>query len=282
MLCHCVTAANRARYSLQLEAMFRMRHEVFVDGRGWGELRREDRRDIDQYDTAETVYLLVLEDAGEVVASARLNPVFARHQMEEGGPLRRQFVDRPPPGGPNIWEASRLIGGFRERYGRDFARATLGILLAASQEFCARRGVGVGLSILDTQSLFMMQSVGLESEPLGLPVEYQTERGPSVALAVIWKAGVRYLIRIRQAFGIVGPVLFEAAPVLGEKDADLPVLPLLEAAAEIRGVDARRALLGHARYLIEQETVMAFADGEAHPAATVARRGRRRRSPAER
>lgn len=257
--------------------MFRLRHQVFVEGRGWGELRRADGRDIDDYDTADTVYLLVLDDAGEVVASARLNPTHARHQMEEGGSLRRRFVGRPPPAGANVWEASRLIGGMRERYGREFARTSLGVLLAASQQFFARRGVAAGLSILDMQALFMMQSVGLETEPLGLPVEYQTELGPAVALAVTWKAGVRYLVRIRQAFGIVGPVLFEAAPVLSEADAEMPVLPLLETVAELRSAEARCDLLSHARSLVEREVVLAFADAEARSAA----RGRRRRRRAE-
>ena len=40
MLCHCVTPANRARYSRQLEEMHRQRHAFFVEKKGWSELRR--------------------------------------------------------------------------------------------------------------------------------------------------------------------------------------------------------------------------------------------------
>lgn len=253
MLCHCVTSANRARYAAQLQEMYRQRHDVFVDELGWRDLRRDDGRDIDDYDTDETVYFLVLNDAGDVVASTRMNPSYGRHQLEDGGSLRLRFAQAEPPKGPHVWEASRLIGGFRERYGRDFARATLGILVAGTQEFCARRGITLGLSILEVPAVMMLQAIGLETEPLGLPVTYDTDKGPSDAFAVTWKAGARYLIRVRQKFGIVGPVLFEAAPVLDEADAQPLDVALLETVAELRAESNRSALMKIVHDLLETE-----------------------------
>lgn len=253
MLCHCVTSANRARYTSQLEMMFRQRHAVFVGELGWRELRRDDGRDVDDYDTEDTVYFLVIDDAGEVVASARMNPSYARNQLETDSPLRKRFTEREPPKGPHVWEASRLIGGFRERYGREFARATLGILVAGTQEFCARRGISMGVSILEAPAVMMLQAIGLETEPLGLPVTYETDRGPSDALAVTWKAGARYLMRVRQRFGIVGPVLYEASPVLDEMDANQPCFALLESVSELRQERNQTALLKIVHTFLETE-----------------------------
>jgi acyl-homoserine lactone synthase len=257
MLCHCVTPANRGRYSRQLEGMFRRRHEVFVDGLGWRELRRTDRRDIDEFDAPETVYLLVIDDDGEAVASTRLNPTFGRYQLEDGGWFRPRFSDLAPPSGPDVWEASRLVGGNRERYGRDHARATLGVLLAGSQEFCVRRGVRQGLSILDLGAAMMLQSVGLETTPLGLPVDYETDKGTASAMAITWNAGVRHLVRLREVFGIVGPVLYEAPPVLGDDDVDAPNFALLETVSALRNAEALQAVYRQTSELLERERAAA-------------------------
>jgi len=257
MLCHCVTPANRGRYADQLETMFRRRHDVFVDGLGWRELRRADGRDVDEFDTADTIYLLVIDDDGETVASTRLNPTFGRYQLEHGGWFRGRFSDQTPPSGPDVWEASRLVGGHREKYGRDHARATLGVLLAGSQEFCVRRGVRQGLSILDMGAAMMLQSVGLETAPLGLPVDYETDRGAASAMAITWKAGVRHLVRLREVFGIVGPVLYEAPPVLGDEDIGAPNFALLETVSALRNPEAVQALYLQTSALLEQERLEA-------------------------
>jgi acyl-homoserine lactone synthase len=214
MLCHCVTPANRQLYSRQLDVMFRMRHDVFVDGLGWRELRRADRRDIDEYDTDDSVYLLVINDDDDVVASGRLNPPWARNQYEEGGPLRTRFVMSTPPTGPRIWEGSRLLGGLPDRYGKAFARATQGILLAGGQEFCVRRGITEVVSIFETQAMSRLMSLGWQLRPLGLPTRYETTHGEGEAIAASWATSPRYLALTREAFGISGPVLFEAEPVL--------------------------------------------------------------------
>jgi acyl-homoserine lactone synthase len=244
MLCHCVTAANRARYSRQLDQMFRQRHEVFVDGLGWREIRRPDSRDVDAYDTEDTVYLMVIDDEGDVVASTRMNPTWGRHQLEAGGELRTRFASIDPPRGPGVWEGSRLVGGFPERYGREHARATLAILMAGTQEFCVRRGVTQGVSIFELNAVSRLQSAGWETQPLGLPVRYATEKGEGEALSVIWKAGVEIILKVREATGVAGPVLFEAPPVMGEEgESGLPY-QLLNRVSAIRSPLVEQEMMG--------------------------------------
>lgn len=259
MLCHCITSANRARYVRQLEDMFRQRHEFFVEGMGWRELRRPDRRDFDQYDTEDTVYLVVIDDSGEVFAHTRMNPSWARHQLEEGSELAVQFASRTPPRGPAIWEGSRLVPGIPEKHGFAQSATTMGLLLSGVQEFCMRRGIALGLSILEMRTLSRIQSLGWESEPLGLPVTYDTEKGKAEAIAVTWKTGGKYLLRTRQRFGVTGPVMFEAAPALGEAETHGPSYALLECAAEITTPVGQRAALDTLQSILEQEAASALA-----------------------
>ena len=268
MLCHCVTPANRQRYRRQIEEMFQQRHRVFVDGLGWRELRRPDNRDVDAYDTDETIYLLVLDDVGQVVASTRMNPTWARHQLEEGSYLRSKFATREPPRGPHVWEGSRLISGFKKRFGEAFARQTMGVLLAGTQEFCVRRGITHGLSIMETTTKSTVKSGGWGSEPLGLPTLYETDRGEAEATATVWQAGPAFLKRTRQAARLTEFVLYEAPPALDATDCDLPDCGLLESVAELRTPEARQELMTAAHRLREVEIVSEIAIGEASKLAS--------------
>ena len=44
---HVITRDNRRLYTDQLEAFFRLRHDIFVGERGWRGLRRADGRELD-------------------------------------------------------------------------------------------------------------------------------------------------------------------------------------------------------------------------------------------
>ncbi len=254
MLVHCVTAANRGRYADQLDEMFRQRHQVFVEGRGWRELRRADQRDIDDYDTDETVYLLVLGDAGEVFASGRMNPTSGRHQLEDGSVLREKFAMRAPPRGHRVWEGSRLVGGFPERYGRDFARQSLYMVLVALQEFAVRRNIAEAISILEMPALSRFQSMGWETTPLGIPTQYETDHGQGEAVAAIWKTGPACLASARLKTGIRSPIVYEAPPVISVDEPQAISFQLLDSAADLRSPEAQSKALMAVHALLDQET----------------------------
>ena len=61
---YLIDGRNRAEYALQIEEMFRFRHSVYVEGRGWKAIARPDRREVDQFDTDEAIYLLGLASDG--------------------------------------------------------------------------------------------------------------------------------------------------------------------------------------------------------------------------
>lgn len=219
MLCHLVTRANKSLYAKELDDMFRIRHEVFVERMGWRELRQENKRDIDQYDTDDTVYLIVIDDDGEVSASTRFNPTWKRHQLEPNSSMTKKFADKEPPRGPEIWEGSRLVPGLRDRHGKAYAMASMGTLFAGISEFCMSRGITRCISVFEMPALSMLMSTGMQTEPLGLPQKYETDHGEGEAMAVEYPIGrVEGLLRTRQGFGLRGPVLVEAPACVAPDD----------------------------------------------------------------
>src|SRR5690349_14719114 len=79
---YIIDQSNRAAYKAQLEEMFRIRHDIYVGRRGWAALAKPDGRDVDQFDTEETVYLLGLDNLGRVCSGLRLNPTMSPHLID--------------------------------------------------------------------------------------------------------------------------------------------------------------------------------------------------------
>jgi acyl-homoserine lactone synthase len=61
---YLVDRRNRAAFVQQLDEMHRLRHDIYVDRRGWKALARSDQREVDQFDTEDAVYLLGLDELG--------------------------------------------------------------------------------------------------------------------------------------------------------------------------------------------------------------------------
>src|SRR5690242_3396659 len=79
---HVIARENQHIYKYQLEEYFRLRHEVFVEERGWRDLHRPDGREIDVYDNGDAVYLLAI-DQDRVVGGQRLYPTVLPHMLSE-------------------------------------------------------------------------------------------------------------------------------------------------------------------------------------------------------
>lgn len=86
-----VTARDRID---ELEQVWRLRHRVFVEEKGWNDLARPDGREIDQFDHDEAVHLCVMR-GGRVVAYARLLPTTRAHLLSDVLPELCRFRDVP-------------------------------------------------------------------------------------------------------------------------------------------------------------------------------------------
>ena len=158
---HAISAMNRHLYEDVLEQHFSLRHEIFVEERGWETLRRPDRREIDNYDDDDTIYLLALEGR-RVVGGHRLYPTTKPSMMSEIFP--HLAAVKGCPSDPLIWEWSRYFV-VRDRRDGDLNLQ----LMAAVQEFCLGQGIAQVSAIMETWWLPRFHDAGFVVTPLGLP-----------------------------------------------------------------------------------------------------------------
>lgn len=176
---HVIRRENRESYAAILEDYFRLRHQMYVVERKWMALDRPDKREIDQFDTDDTVYLLALEDQS-IVAGMRLVPTSAPTllsdvfpQLASDGPIRRA----------DIYELSRIFVVPKRRGEHGGPRAEA-VIQAAAMEY----GLSIGLSaftiVLETWWLPRLLDQGWQARPLGLPVDIDGLSTVAVAVTV--------------------------------------------------------------------------------------------------
>src|SRR3954454_6944260 len=104
-LVHVVTQDNKALYEDGIRQYYRLRHQIFVEERGWNDLRRPDGLEIDTYDNEHAIYLLAL-DGGRVVGGQRLYPTALSHMISEVFP---HMASRGIPQASHIFEWTRYF-----------------------------------------------------------------------------------------------------------------------------------------------------------------------------
>lgn len=180
--------------------MYRLRHRIYVEQRGWTALRRTDGREVDQFDTDEAVYLLGIDRAGAVTGGVRLVPTTQPHLMRDVFP--HIVTLGAVPRDQRVYEWTRYFLA-HEPAGRTERRRQSGELLVAMFEY----GLAVGLThyslVCDTFFLSMMQEAKWHVLPLGEPTPY----AEGTCIAVIFEVSDAVLTTTRDVRGVLGPVL---------------------------------------------------------------------------
>ncbi|SCY04460.1 acyl-homoserine-lactone synthase [Microvirga guangxiensis] len=191
---HVITHANRHFYEESLEQFHRLRHQIFVEERGWSGLRQPDGLEVDAYDNQHAVYLLAI-DAGRLVGGQRLYPTLLPHMISEVFPHLAQLG---VPQAADILEWTRYFVVKERRTGRTDCR-----LLAAMQEFCLGEGITEVTAVVEMWWLPRWQQAGFKVRPLGLP--QLIEGQPCIAAAVeISQASLEH---VRKLAGLRGASL---------------------------------------------------------------------------
>lgn len=212
---HVVTAANRALYLREIEAMHRHRHEIFVRYYGWSALESPDGLDIDEFDTPHTTYLLTLDADNVLRGCDRVIPSWRPHMLSH---LFPEYATEPVPSGPTIWEWSRHAPG-HPAWDEATNRAARLASSIALLEFAASRGVEGFTGILEARALPMARRVGWAPRPLGPPVKY----GEGASVACLCPADLALLPKLRRMAGREhGPVMVELpSGVLARRSVEL-------------------------------------------------------------
>lgn len=203
---HVVTKDNRHLYEDKVQEYFRLRHEIFVEERGWKDLARPDGREIDAYDNEHAIYMLALDNE-RLLGGQRLYPTVLPHMISE---VFAHMAGRGIPRALNVFEWTRYFVVKERRTGRTDCRQ-----LAAIQEFCLQEGITEVTAVVEMWWLPRWQQAGFHVRPLGLPT--MIEGQPCIAAAV--RISQDSLDHVRRLAGLRGSCLVRnglLSPVLDQ------------------------------------------------------------------
>jgi N-acyl-L-homoserine lactone synthetase len=106
----------------------RYRYKVFVETLGW-KLNARDELELDQFDRADTVYVVARDRSGEIQGCARLLPTTRPYLL--GDVFPQLLNGQPVPCAPDVWELSRFAAV-------DFNKQTSNALGQMSSEIAVR------------------------------------------------------------------------------------------------------------------------------------------------
>ena len=226
---HVVTAANRSLYEDKLDEMHRFRHEMYVEKMRWRDLKSENGREKDQFDNADAVYLLGLDDEGGLISSYRIMPTSGPYLLN--GPMAH-FVEGDAPQSEHIWDVTRwLLWPNHRRLDGQVISHEAGLLACGLFEFAISRRITHYTCLCELAFMQNLDIVGWPHTPLGLPKAYDNAGG--TAIAILIDASLATLERTRAYTGIRHSVLYEA-PAPGPSDTAVQNLQIAAAAQKIR------------------------------------------------
>lgn len=189
---HIVDRENRHLYAEQLNQMHKIRHEVFVERRGW-RLNCDQGREYDQFDTDDTVYMIDIDRAGTVQGSVRF--------LRTTGPtiissIFPHLCTEPPPCSEFVWESSR---GHVSPLATD--PTIWSRIMLAELEFSVLWGVEKVVFVIDTFLLPKWLAAGWVIDPLGPPTIIEGESYIACSLNI----SPLSLRNMRDRYGIKSP-----------------------------------------------------------------------------
>lgn len=198
---HLIDSANRHLYGRQLAQMHRLRREVFVDQRGWPLTVGADGGEYDEGDDDRAIYLLGLDEEGDVVIGIRGRP--AEDWSCTVDVLGHMIAgDAASLKSPGVWEMARYFavgpaasGDLGLQIGRQLR---LGLIEAAHQA-----GIHTIIGVCDTYYFAPILSCGWRGRALGEAQSYG--QGDGIALALEVSDGA--VADMRRRLGSEEPVL---------------------------------------------------------------------------
>lgn len=197
---HLVNYENKDQYSDVLEQMFKDRKKVFVDKLDW-DLTPIEEQERDEFDTKDTIYLIVMDDeTGVVKSSLRLNPTTQPHLMSE---LFPHMCANGVPIGSNVREISRYCYNPDVTRGRKDRLSALTEIMCGVMEASLLYGWDKLTFVIGTALTPHCLACGWEIMPLGLP--HGDRRDSIVAFEV--KVTQQGLLAVRANAGLTEPAL---------------------------------------------------------------------------
>jgi len=159
---HIIDHTQAANRQSLLRSMFADRKRLFVDLFNWDVPVVDDRYEMDQFDSADTIYLIVADAEGEHEASIRLFPSTRPHML---GTLFAHLCPFGVPVGETTWESTRLC--LPQRHGAERRRELRNKLFSAMVDVALDRGIERYTGVVPDPFRKEVLSLGWQAEPLG-------------------------------------------------------------------------------------------------------------------
>jgi acyl-homoserine lactone synthase len=198
---HVVDKFNYPSYRSLIEDSFRLRYKVFVEEKKWTALEREDKRDIDQFDTENAVYHLCLDPEGQVVGVQRMLASTGPHLLSDVLP---ELCEGERPVGEHIWEWTRYAVDPRQRRepGRFLSPAAMDLLVGMVEWGLANK-IDTFIIQMNQHWLLRLMQFHFRMTPLGFPKDMNSE----TIIAVTAGFNSNTLAKLREVRGSDEPVL---------------------------------------------------------------------------
>lgn len=147
-----------------LLAMFEERKSVFVDLLKWDVPVLDARFELDQFDDSHAIYLIIADDDGDHLGSARLLPTTRPHIL---GSFFSNLCAGPPPSGPQVFEITRFC--LSRRQNAASRRQTRNQLVSALVWRALEQGIRTYTGVAEMGWLQQILAFGWDCRPLGVP-----------------------------------------------------------------------------------------------------------------
>lgn len=159
-----VAMSPRPHCEPPLQSMFVARKRVFVDLLGWDVPVLDGRYEVDQFDDDCAEYLVVADNEGRHLASARLLRTTRPHILDS---LFQQLCDGAVPRGESVREITRFC--LDPRVGARVRREARNVLVSALVAHALANGIERYTGVAEMTWLQQILSFGWRCRPLGLP-----------------------------------------------------------------------------------------------------------------
>ncbi|OYU86399.1 MAG: autoinducer synthase [Bradyrhizobiaceae bacterium PARB1] len=194
-----IPGSDISRHATLMDRVFRFRHAIFVEEKGWTELRQPNGLERDRFDDVHAIHHICLR-GDEIVGYQRLLPTNRPHLLSD---VLADLCHRRPPRGPRVFEWTRFCVAPGSREMRPRADGPFLELAQGVVEWGMAHRVDTVTVAIDWRLMVIAMQLRFFVRPLGFPK--RIGRDEVVALRMSFNRET--LATIRQARGCDEPVL---------------------------------------------------------------------------
>ncbi|WP_298277533.1 acyl-homoserine-lactone synthase [uncultured Bradyrhizobium sp.] len=198
-----ISGSDVSRHAALMERAYRFRHAIFVDEKGWDELRQADGLERDRFDDPHAIHQICLR-GNDIVGYQRLLPTTRPHLLSD---VLSDLCRRRPPRGPRVFEWTRFCVAPGQREMRPRGDSPFLELAQGMVEWGMANRVDTVTVAIDWRLMVIAMQLRFFVRPLGFPK--RIGRDEVVALRMSFNRET--LAAIHDARGCEEPVLNKAS-----------------------------------------------------------------------